>query len=231
MRLLPIVTLLALSIPALAQTQPADPQTQPQTQPQTAPQQTAPDPQTAPPPVVTPTPPPVVAPAPPPVQTAPPPPPPAPPKQKPQMFYGGGIGLAFGDIKYVELSPLVGWRFSERFGAGVSLMYRWREDTRYPSSPSYNDYGGTVFARYRLPGPMFLQAEYDYTDYEYQVTPTTTDRQGYSAYLAGVGFGGSVGRGAGAYLLALYDFAYDSNDPYRPYTSPWIIRFGVSVGF
>lgn len=202
--LLSALILLGLAVPAWAQGQPSEPPTPPPPPPPTAPSVTPP---------------------------APSPAAPAAPKQQGQLFYGGGIGLAFGDIRYVELSPMVGWRFTQQFGVGGSLMYRWREDTRWPDSPSYNDWGGTLFARYRLPGPLFLQGEYDYTNYEYQVTRTTTEHKGYSAFLAGFGYGGSIGRGAGAYFLVLYDFAYDSDDPYQPYSSPWIVRVGVSVGF
>ena len=54
---------------------------------------------------------PTPAPPPPPTDTAPPPPPP-PPKQRPawkdKLYFGGGVGLSFGDIDYVELAPLVG---------------------------------------------------------------------------------------------------------------------------
>lgn len=202
--LLTVLLGFGLAIPAVARTQSTDPQNPP-------------------PPAQNPAPAPVAAPAPKPAK-------PASSEKSAQMFYGGGVGLAFGDVRYVELSPMVGWRFSPQFGTGVSLMYRWREDTRWASSPSYTDWGGSLFARYRFPGKLFVQAEYDYTDYEYQTTLTTTKRQGYSGYLAGAGYSVPMGKGASAFVLALYDFAY-SNSSNSPYASPWTIRAGVSVGF
>src|SRR5512139_2071357 len=79
-------------------------------------------------------------------EPAPPPPSPAPeslpprPPASERLFWGGGIGMSFGDVDYVELSPLVGMRVTPRFDAGVSLTYRWRSDDRYDVDTS--DYGG-----------------------------------------------------------------------------------------
>jgi hypothetical protein len=149
------------------------------------------------------------------------------------IFYGGYVGLSFGSVNYVELSPMVGYRFSPSFGAGVGLLYRYREDDRYEQNTSLTDYGGNIFARYHIGYGVFAQAEYDYTNYEYVPNSfdDSTDRETYSALLAGLGFTTAVGRGAGFYALVLYDFNYSSSDPYQPYDSPVQYRFGVSFGF
>jgi len=149
------------------------------------------------------------------------------------LFYGGYVGLSFGSVQYVELSPMVGYRFSPKFGAGVGLLYRYREDNRYEQSVSLTDYGGNIFARYHLGYGVFAQAEYDYTNYEYVPNSFNggTDRETYSALLAGLGFSTAVGHGAGVYALVLYDFNYSESDHYQPYDSPVQYRFGVSFGF
>ena len=46
-------------------------------------------------------------------------PPPAPPSVKDKFFYGGGLGLSFGDVDYVEIAPLVGYRFLPKLDGGV----------------------------------------------------------------------------------------------------------------
>ena len=39
------------------------------------------------------------------------------------LFYGGYVGLSFGSVNYVELSPMVGYRFSPSSGpASVSSI-------------------------------------------------------------------------------------------------------------
>jgi hypothetical protein len=148
-------------------------------------------------------------------------------------FYGGYIGASFGDIEYVEIAPLVGYRFTPEFGMGLGLLYRYRKDTRSYEDLTSTDYGANLFARYYVTSGLFLQGEYDYTSYEYLANIDTgaTSRDTYDAFLAGVGFNTAVGRGAGVYVLALYDFNYDESDPYRLYNSALQFRIGVSVGF
>lgn len=148
-------------------------------------------------------------------------------------FYGGYIGASFGDVEYIEISPLVGYRFTPAFGMGLGLLYRYRKDMRSYEEQSSTDYGANLFARYYVTSGLFLQGEYDYTSYEPFVygDAGTIGRSTYDAFLAGVGFNTAVGRGAGIYVLALYDFAYDESDPYRLYDSALQVRVGVSVGF
>jgi hypothetical protein len=149
------------------------------------------------------------------------------------LFYGGYVGLSFGSVQYVELSPMVGYRFSPDFGAGVGLLYRYREDNRYEPSMSLSDYGGNIFARYYIGSGVFAQAEYDYTNYEYvpNSLDSGTKRETYSGMLAGLGFSTAVGRGTGVYALVLYDFNYSGSNVNNPYNSPVQYRFGVSIGF
>lgn len=148
-----------------------------------------------------------------------------------KIFYGGGIGLSFGDVQYIEIWPLVGVNLTRELGVGVSFLYRHRKDTRYQNDLTTDDYGATLFGRYRLPGPFYLQAEYEYLDYEYRTSYITneTKRADFSSFMAGGGVSQAVGGNASVYATVLYNFSYDQDD--SPYADPWIIRFGVGVGF
>jgi hypothetical protein len=150
---------------------------------------------------------------------------------QPRIFYGGTIGLGFGDVQYYEISPLLGVNLTRELGVGVQLTYRHRKDTRYQKDLTTDDYGATLFGRYRLPGPFYLQAEYEYLDYEYLVNYNTaeTKRDNFSSFLAGGGVSQAVGGNASIYATMLYNFSYDQED--SPYSSPWVVRFGVGVGF
>ncbi len=150
---------------------------------------------------------------------------------KPKVFYGGGIGLGFGDVQYFEIWPLVGVNLTRELGVGVSFLYRHRKDTRYQQDLTTDDYGATLFGRYRLPGPFYLQAEYEYLDYEYRTSYLTsaTKRDSFSSFMAGGGVSQAVGGNASVYATVLYNFSYDQSD--SPYDNPWIVRFGVGVGF
>lgn len=185
--------------------------------------------QTPEPPQPTPTPTPEPAPAPP-----PPPPPPQPePKSsfKQRLFFGGGVGAGFGTVDYVEVSPMVGLHVVPRFDLGLQPFYQWTDDGHYSPSISTSDYGARLFARVRIWGGLFAEGDYEYTNYEYPTSPSTTTRDTYDAFLVGGGYFFGVGGKVGLYASALYDVNYDGDDPFRPYDSAIRYQLGVSVGF
>ena len=53
-----------------------------------------------------------------------------------KFFYGGGVGLGFGDIRYVEIWPLFGYNFNPQVRGGMTLIYRYRKDDRVDESVS-----------------------------------------------------------------------------------------------
>jgi hypothetical protein len=146
------------------------------------------------------------------------------------LFFGGGVGLAFGDVTYIELAPLLGYRVAPQASVGASLIYRYRNDDRYPESFSTSDYGGSVFGRYHVYQPLFLHAELEYLSYEYVRLDFSTERDNFTSYFLGAGVDFPMGPRTSMFLLGMYNFAYESGEP-SPYDSPWVIRFGVGVGF
>jgi hypothetical protein len=179
------------------------------------------------------TPAPEPAPTPAPAPATPPPPPPA--KQKSpvlhRFFFGGGVGAAFGEIDYIEVAPMVGFKVLPRFDVGLQPFYRWADDSRYSPSVSTTDYGATLFARVRVVAGFFVEADYQYTNYEYPHAGGGTTRASYDSFLAGAGYAFPMGSHVAFYTSALYDFSYDSNDVNRAYDSPVRLQVGVSVGF
>ena len=72
-----------------------------------------------------------------------------------RMFFGGGVGLGFGDVTFVSIEPLVGVHLTKQIAVGAGLLYRWTEDDRYDPDLSTTDYGGRAFAQY-FPVPEFF---------------------------------------------------------------------------
>ncbi|MFV2055591.1 MAG: hypothetical protein ACC707_03945 [Thiohalomonadales bacterium] len=149
-------------------------------------------------------------------------------------FFGGTIGLGLGDVEYYELSPMIGRNLNPKTTLGVSFMYRYRKDKRYEPDYSTNDYGATLFGRFNLTPKFYLQAEYEYLDYEYasidgrgNVIETLQDD--FTSFLAGAGLRSPLGKNASMYITAMYNFNYD--DANSPYTDPISIRVGVGVGY
>lgn len=156
-----------------------------------------------------------------------------PPKHsmKDRWFVGGSVGATFGTVDSIALAPMIGFHVVPRFDVGTQLYYRWVKDGRYSPSVSTNDYGVTLFARARVVAQLYLEADYQYTNYEYLTGLGGTARSTYNSFLAGAGYAIPLGRGASLYVSALYDFGYNANDPYLPYDSPWHVAIGAMVGF
>jgi len=147
-----------------------------------------------------------------------------------RLFFGGGLGLSFGSVDYVEIAPLVGYQLSPQASVGGSLIFRYRNDDRYRESLSTTDYGGSLFGRYHVWNPLFVHAEAEYLSFEYIRFDLSTERDNFTSLFVGPGVNWPIGGRTSMFALALYNLAYDSGEP-SPYDSPWIIRFGVGVGF
>ena len=153
------------------------------------------------------------------------------PTMKDRFFFGGGVGATFGSVDYIEIAPLFGLKIVPRVELGFQPFYRWTNDGRYSPSVEYTDYGARIFSRFRIVSNFFLEADYQFTSYEYLNDYGGTTRASNNAFLAGAGYTMPVGRNVGLYFSALYDFSYNDNDPYGAYDSPVQLQFGVAVGF
>lgn len=147
-----------------------------------------------------------------------------------RVFYGGGVGVGFGDVTYINISPFVGYRVDERLAVGAGLIYRHRNDDRFGREISTNDYGANLFARYTVVGPFFVHGEVEQLSYEYVRANLTTTRTDATSFFGGGGVSKAIGSNTSIYAAALYNFSYGSQSP-SPYSSPWVFRFGIGVGF
>ncbi len=156
------------------------------------------------------------------------------PSWKERVFVGGGLaGLSFSSYSdYFAVAVLGGYKITPKLAGGVQIQYRF---TNYKTVPKIktNDYAVSPFLRYNFYGPLFLHAEYEYLNYQYIDYSGEVSRRGFDSFMLGGGFFQPAGRKAGFYLLALYNFNYQSasQNPYSPYTSPFVIRAGITVGF
>jgi hypothetical protein len=159
-------------------------------------------------------------------------PPPAPSTSwRDKMFFGGGVGLGFGDVDFVSVEPLIGFRLHPKVSVGASFLYRFTSDNRFPDEVNTNDYGARAFVQYYPVPNFFGQLEYEYLNYEYVLPTLDTDRNTAGSLFVGGGISRPIARNAAFFASALYNLSYDDNDPNRPYDSPWVVRVGVSAGF
>lgn len=155
------------------------------------------------------------------------------PSLRDRIFTGGGFGANFSSYyDYVSVSPLIGYRITPKLAGGIQIQYRYTNYKLYKVSTS--DYGLGPFLRFSVYGPFFLHAEYEYLNYQYPTSGGGKLRRDFSSVMAGGGLFQPIGRRAGFYALALYNFSYkDRTSQYDiyPYDSPLVLRVGITAGF
>jgi len=162
--------------------------------------------------------------------------------QQPQpskWYYGGTVGFNFwGDYFYLSVNPLVGYQVSPKFSVGGKLQYAYINDKTYDGLElTSNNYGASIFTRYRPIYQFYLHAEFEYASYEqYTVydplvgsTYAESERNWVPFLLLGGGFVQRVGPNASVYVEVLFDVIQDENSPYENWDP--IISIGAGVGF
>lgn len=152
---------------------------------------------------------------------------------KERIVVGGGFGLSFNSYQdFFSLSPQIGYLITRKLMAGTGVTFRFTNYKYYNPSIKLYDYGVNPFVRFNVYRNIFVQTEYEYLNYEFPVNTTETTRKNFNSFLAGAGFVQPVGQKVSFYLMALYNFSY--RDPvageYYPYSSPLVIRAGISIG-
>jgi len=147
-----------------------------------------------------------------------------------RLFFGGNLGLSFGSLTYVNVSPIVGYRFSEKFGAGLGPAYSYFSDNRDKNYKySTNTYGGRLFGQYLVMDNLMLYSEYELINIEVpDLLYTKLIRENVSSLFVGGGYMQRFGNGnSGVSLMLLYNIM---ESDYNIYQNP-IIRTGFNFGF
>ena len=179
----------------------------------------------------------VVAPqktAPPPATTPPAttPPPTAPPQATQpgpkKVYYGGTVGLSFGDYFRFSIVPFVGYKLTPKLHIGGKVGYEYIEDKRYDETLTSHNYGGSVFSRVFPRPSIYGHAEFAYMSYNYKVSEAESDRFWVPFLYLGGGLVKSMGR-TSVFVEVLFDVLQDDKSPYEDWAP--FISVGVGVGF
>jgi len=146
---------------------------------------------------------------------------------KSRLFFGGGLGLQFGSITLIEISPLVGYKVTPKFSIGVSPTYKYYKYNAYYGNVETNVFGGSIFSRYSIFENVFAHVEYETLFYNIQEPGYPTSRQQFNSFFVGGGYNQNIGGNSAMYILLLWNL---NDTPDSPYVNP-IIRVGFSVGF
>jgi hypothetical protein len=143
-----------------------------------------------------------------------------------KVYFGGNFGMQFGTSTFIDISPLVGYRITDKFSLGVGVTYQYYHYRDLNFNLETNVYGGRVFGRYLFTDYLFGHLEYEYLNLEaFDFFPPR--RVDVESILGGGGYMQRVGRNAAIVAMILYNF---TESAYTPYQNP-IIRIGLNIGF
>lgn len=148
------------------------------------------------------------------------------------FFTGGSFGLQFGTITAIDVSPILGYRFTENIVAGVGATYQYYRNGRYIPAIQTDIYGGRVFARFYFLEKLFIHGEAELINFErIAFIPGTGSSQSERIWennlFLGGGFRQLIGEFTSMHISILYNF---NQGPYSPFSNPQIrIGFDISL--
>ena len=152
---------------------------------------------------------------------------------KDRLSFGGNFGLLFGSSAFINLSPTVGYKFTDRLIAGPGIIYEYqRFEYQGRGTFSSNNYGGRVFGRFLITDALFAHTEYGLVMREiYFEDPNRNiykEQKQVAHWFVGGGYRLPVGNAASFNIMLLYDLVY--NAAYSPNTNP-TIQIGFNSNF
>lgn len=167
-----------------------------------------------------------------------------------KLIIGGGLGLAFGDITSIYVSPVVGYRFTDRFAAGVSFGYNYYKYKNYwylqnpvTGESNYYNYQSDMisvgaWARYLVWDGLFVAGQFEqnfmsFTQPGFDPGGTgniINQKTKYNApsLLLGAGYRAAIGDRASMNFSVMYDVIQNAYSPYYGRIVPLI---GFMYGF
>lgn len=161
-----------------------------------------------------------------------------------KLFFGGAIGLTFGDVNQVDIVPLAGIWIVPQWSLGVGGRYTYfsrRSIFQGEKVLRTHIWGASTFTQIlpiadfskvlpiNLHGGIILHGEYEglYLD-QRMIDPLNSNLAGKSwvhLYLAGFGYRQILSDRAALNILLLWDL---SNNQYSPYVSNPLLRVNVT---
>ena len=146
--------------------------------------------------------------------------------KKSRTYYGGTMTLSFGTTSSIGIFPMIGYKLTPKISGGVEAGY---QHVTYLHGQSSDNYGGSVFGRFRVGRNLYAHAEYQNMNYEIFSTANTSSREWVPALLLGGGYVKPLSPRTSFYAEALFDVLQDDNSPYKDGRP--VVNVGVAVGF
>ncbi len=149
---------------------------------------------------------------------------------KNSYFTGGSLGLQFGSVVMIDVSPQIGFFPLEHISLGAGFTYQYISDRRYNPRYDINVYGGRAFTRLYLPifESLFAHIEYEYMAYRTNMFNVNGDMEWIKMnnFFVGPGYRQRIGGRSAINLMVLWNF---NESEYSLYSNP-VIRIGADIG-
>jgi len=163
-------------------------------------------------------------------------------KKSSRLFTGGSVGLLFGTVTNIEISPMVGVNVLPRLNTGVSFVYSYINDKRFNVNNETTIYGGRAFSEFvvlkdlekyipvKLFKTIYVRTEYEILQLqaEYYNGLTNSEIEGnlwLESFHIGPGIGLPLG---GNNTLKLAFLSSPFQQGFYPFNYP-LIRFDISI--
>lgn len=146
-----------------------------------------------------------------------------------RVYVGGYMSLTVGSYTRIGVYPLLGYKFTPKLSGGLKIGYEYVRDNRYTSTYTSSNYGGSIFARYRLIPRLYFHVEYEYFSYELYNSDGTSNREWVPFLYLGGGYSQPIGRNVWLNAQVLFDVLQNERSPYSNWTP--IFSVGVAAGF
>ena len=147
-----------------------------------------------------------------------------------RIYVGGNIGLQFGTVTFIDISPLVGYRITDKLSAGIGFTYWYFKDNRILTDINPNVYGGRIFGKYYLFPNVFAYSEYEVLNMEVITSIGSynylRERMNVESLFIGGGYSQRIGEHASFNLLLLWNL---NESDFSPYFNP-VFRTGFNIG-
>jgi hypothetical protein len=152
------------------------------------------------------------------------------------FYFGGDFGLSVGGKQiFVNISPLVGFKLSDKFSIGGGSVFQYLrtqvilidpiQGVNLKQTAQTLIYGGRGFTRLFLHKKFFAQGDFELINVQLPTTDGSKIRNWVPGAWAGAGYSFDIGRGMGLNLILSYNFLYKEGK--SPYTSPLDVRVGI----
>jgi len=156
-----------------------------------------------------------------------------------RLIVGGTLGLTFGSYTNINVSPDLGYRFSDMFAAGITINAQYASEkweyTNGTVKNTYKVFGGGIWGRFYPLEMLFLHAQPELNYVSVKITDNTVDPKStvkenhtVPSLLLGGGYSQPLGgSGSAFYIMLLYDVIQDE---WSPYQNRPVFRMGFNIG-